>query len=39
MMAISHIQNMDPKPPRQSAVDTPTILPVPTREAVDTIRA
>ena len=29
-MAITHIQNTEPKPPRQSAVDTPTIFPVPT---------
>ena len=33
--ATTHIQNTAPKPPRQMAVDTPTILPVPTRDAVD----
>ena len=38
-MAMTHIQNTEPKPPAHSAVDTPTMLPVPTREAVDTISA
>ena len=37
--ATTHIQNTAPKPPRQMAVDTPTMLPVPTRDAVDTISA
>ena len=39
MMAMTHIQNTLPKPPTQMAVATPMMLPVPTREAVDTIRA
>ena len=39
MMAMTHIQNTAPKPPRQIAPEMPTMLPVPTREAVDTIRA
>ena len=39
MIHITHIQNTAPAPPRQIAVDTPTIFPVPTREAVETIRA
>ena len=38
-MAVSHIQNTAPGPPRQMAVEIPAIFPVPTREAVDTIRA
>ena len=37
--AVSHIQNTAPGPPRQIAVEMPAILPVPTLEAVDTIRA
>lgn len=37
--ATTHIQNTAPKPPRQMAVDTPTMLPVPTRDAVDTMSA
>ena len=37
MMHISHIQKHAPGPPRQIAVETPTMLPVPTREAVETI--
>ena len=37
--AIIHIHIAAPKPPRQMAVATPTMLPVPTREAVDTISA
>ena len=39
MMAMTHIQNTAPKPPWQMAVEMPMMLPVPTREAVDTIRA
>ena len=39
MMAMTHIQNTLPKPPTHSAVATPMMLPVPTREAVDTMRA
>ena len=38
-IAIIHIQNTESKSPRQGEVDTPTILPVPTRDAVDTISA
>ena len=38
-IAVIHIQKMAPNPPRQIAVETPMILPVPTRDAVDTIRA
>ena len=37
--AVSHIQNTAPGPPRQMAVEMPAMLPVPTREAVDTISA
>ena len=37
--AVTHIQNTAPVPPRQMAVEMPAMLPVPTREAVDTIRA
>ena len=33
---MTHIQKTAPGPPRQIAVDTPMMLPVPTREAVDT---
>lgn len=36
MIHIIHIQKTDPGPPKQIAVDTPMMLPVPTREAVDT---
>ena len=39
MTAMIHIQKTDPKPPRQMAVDTPMILPVPTRDAVETMSA
>ena len=39
MMDISHIQNTAPGPPVATAVAMPTMLPVPTREAVDTINA
>ena len=39
MKAMIHIQNTEPNPPRQIAVETPTMLPVPTRDAVETIRA
>ena len=34
-----HIQNTEPKPPRHRAVEIPMMFPVPTREAVETIRA
>src|SRR5699024_5716515 len=34
--AMSHIQKIAPGPPIKIAVDTPTILPVPTRPASDT---
>jgi aspartyl/asparaginyl-tRNA synthetase len=37
--AIIHIQKTEPKPPMQSAVETPMMLPVPTRDAVETISA
>ena len=37
--AMSCIQNTAPGPPKQIAVDTPIMLPVPTRDAVDTINA
>ena len=33
---ISHIQKHAPGPPRQIAVETPMMFPVPTRDAVDT---
>ena len=36
---MSHIQKTAPGPPRQIAVDTPMIFPVPTLEAVDTSMA
>ena len=36
--AVIHIQNTAPMPPTQMAVEMPAMLPVPTREAVDTIR-
>ena len=36
---MTHIQKQAPGPPRQIAVDTPTMLPVPTLDAVDTINA
>ena len=35
----SHIQNTAPDPTRQIAVEIPAMFPVPTLEAVDTIRA
>ena len=38
-MAMSHIQNTAPGPPVAMAVATPAMLPVPTREAVDTMSA
>ena len=38
-IAVIHIQKIAPNPPRQIAVDTPMMFPVPTREAVDTINA
>ncbi len=39
MMDMSHIQNTAPGPPVAMAVATPAMLPVPTREAVETISA
>ena len=39
MTAMSHIQNTAPGPPVAMAVAIPAMLPVPTREAVDTMRA
>ena len=39
IMAMAHIQKTDPKPPRHRAVEIPMILPVPTRDAVETMRA
>lgn len=36
---MTHIQKMAPGPPRQIADETPTMFPVPTREAVETIKA
>ena len=39
MSAMSHIQKMAPGPPVATAVAMPAMLPVPTREAVDTMRA
>ena len=38
MSAVSHIQNTAPAPPAEMAATTPTILPMPTRVAVDTMR-
>ena len=38
-VAMTHIQNTEPAPPRPTAVATPAMLPTPTREAVDTMRA
>ena len=37
--AVSHIQNIEPAPPSMIAVATPMMLPVPTRDAVETISA
>ena len=37
MIAVIHIQKTEPKPPRQIAVETPTMLPVPTLDAVEII--
>ena len=39
MRAMSHIQKTAPGPPVAMAVATPAMLPVPTRLAVDTMRA
>ena len=39
MTVMNHIQKIAPAPPRQMAVDTPTMFPVPTRDAVETINA
>ena len=36
---MSHIQKMAPGPPVATAVAMPAMLPVPTRDAVDTIIA
>ena len=35
MIAVTHIQNTAPAPPAQIAVATPMMLPVPTRDAVE----
>ncbi len=37
--AVTHIQKIAPGPPRQIAVDTPMMLPVPTRDAVEIMSA
>ena len=37
--AMSHIQNTAPGPPASTAAATPMMLPDPTRDAVETIRA
>ena len=37
--AMSHIQNTAPAPPALMAATTPTRLPMPTRQAVETMRA
>ena len=37
--AITHIQNTAPAPPAEMAATTPTRLPMPTRQAVEMIRA
>ena len=39
MRAVIHIQNTAPAPPAEMAATTPIRLPMPTRVAVDTIRA
>ena len=39
IIAVTHIQNTAPAPPAHMAVATPMILPVPTRDAVETISA
>ncbi len=39
MMAIIHIQNTAPGPPRVMATATPAMLPVPTREAAEMVKA
>ena len=39
IIAVIHIQNTAPAPPAQIAVATPMMLPVPTRDAVETIKA
>ena len=39
MEAMTHIQNTAPGPPVAMAVATPAMLPVPTREAVETMSA
>jgi len=39
MIAITHIQNTGPNPPIQIADEPPTIFPIPTRDAVETISA
>ena len=38
-VAMTHIQKTEPAPPSVTAVATPAMLPTPTREAVETIRA
>ena len=37
--AVTHIQNTAPAPPMETAATTPTMLPMPTRVAVETISA
>ena len=39
MIAVIHIQNTAPAPPTETAATTPTMLPMPTRVAVDTTSA
>ena len=39
MRAVTHIQNTAPAPPAEMAATTPIRLPIPTRVAVDTMRA
>ncbi len=39
MTAVTHIQNTAPGPPSPTAVVTPAMFPVPTREAVEIMSA
>jgi hypothetical protein len=39
MKAMSHIQNTAPGPPMAMAVPTPAMLPTPTREAAEIVKA
>ncbi|GEM_PF-1815027 len=39
MKAMSHIQKIAPGPPMAIAVPTPAMLPTPTREAADSVKA